>query len=67
MPAWRATADMHVCPLVTVLVPHVSGIVPMGSITVLINNLPAVRQGDLVMEAGPPNAIALGCITVQIG
>jgi uncharacterized Zn-binding protein involved in type VI secretion len=67
MPAWRATSDMHACPLVTALVPHVSGIVAMGSITVLINNLPAARQGDLVVEAGPPNAIALGCLTVQIG
>lgn len=66
-PAWRAITDTHTCPLVTVLVPHVGGVVAMGSTTVLINNLPAVRQGDLIVEAGPPNAIALGCPTVIIG
>lgn len=66
-PAWRAITDTHACPLVTVLVPHVGGVVAMGSTTVLINNLPAVRQGDLIVEAGPPNAIALGCPTVIIG
>ena len=67
MPAWRAGADMHNCPLVTVLVPHVGGVIPVGSVTVLINNLPAARQGDIIAEAGPPNAIAMGCPTVQIG
>ena len=66
-PAWRAVTDSHVCPLVTVLVPHVGGMVAVGSTTVLINNLPAARQGDLVVEAGPPNAIAMGCPTVIIG
>lgn len=67
MPAWRATSDMHTCPLVTLLVPHVGGVVAMGSMTVLINNLPAARQGDMVVESGPPNAIAMGCPTVMIG
>ncbi len=67
MPAWRATADMHTCPLVTVLVPHVGGVVAMGSLTVLINNLPAARQGDMIVESGPPNSIVMGCPTVMIG
>jgi uncharacterized Zn-binding protein involved in type VI secretion len=58
---------MHACPLITVLVPHVSGIVPMGSVTVLINSLPAARQGDLIVEAAPPNSIVMGCPTVEIG
>jgi uncharacterized Zn-binding protein involved in type VI secretion len=66
-PAWRAVTDSHVCPLVTVLVPHVGGVVAIGSTTVLINSLPAARQGDLIVEAGPPNAIAMGCPTVIIG
>jgi uncharacterized Zn-binding protein involved in type VI secretion len=66
-PAWRATADFHVCPLVTGVVPHVGGVVAMGSATVLINNLPAARQGDQIIESGPPNAIALGEPTVIIG
>lgn len=66
-PAWRATSDFHTCPLVTALVPHVGGVVALGSTTVLINNLPAARQGDIIVEAGPPNSIAVGCPTVQIG
>jgi uncharacterized Zn-binding protein involved in type VI secretion len=40
--------------------------VATGSPTVLINGLPAVRQGDMVMEA-PPNTILLGEFTVLIG
>ncbi len=67
MPAWRAAADFHTCPLVTVLVPHVGGMVAMGSMTVLINNLPAARQGDMIVESGPPNSIVMGCPTVIIG
>jgi len=36
--------------------------------TVLINNFPAARQGDMVMESGGgPNAIAMGLPTVLIG
>jgi len=67
MPAWRATADFHVCPLVSGVVPHVGGVVAMGSATVLINNLPAARQGDIIVESGPPNSIVMGCPTVVIG
>ncbi len=66
-PAWKANADFHGCPLVTGTVPHVGGIVAKGSITVLINNLPAVRQGDMIIEGGPPNVIVMGCPTVIIG
>ena len=67
MPSWRATTDMHTCPLVTAVVPHVGGVVAMGSTTVLINNLPAARQGDMIVESGPPNSIVMGCPTVMIG
>ena len=67
MPAWRATADFHTCPLASGTVPHVGGVVTLGSTTVLINNLPAARQGDMITEAAPPNTIAVGCPTVQIG
>jgi uncharacterized Zn-binding protein involved in type VI secretion len=65
-PAWRVGSDVHTCPLVTG-VPHVGGVVPIGSFTVLINNLFAARQGDMVLEAGPPNTIIMGCPTVMIG
>jgi uncharacterized Zn-binding protein involved in type VI secretion len=67
MPAWRAASDFHACPLVTGVVPHVGGVVAMGSATVLIGGLPAARQGDMIVESGPPNSIALGEMTVMIG
>jgi uncharacterized Zn-binding protein involved in type VI secretion len=67
-PAWRAASDVHACPLSDPgPKPHVGGTVLKGSITVLINNLPAARQGDQVQEAGAPNVIAAGCPTVLIG
>ncbi|HSK62434.1 MAG TPA: PAAR domain-containing protein [Pyrinomonadaceae bacterium] len=67
MPAWRATADTHLCPLVDGLKPHVGGVVAVGSVTVMIGGLPAARQGDLIVEAGAPNAISAGAPTVMIG
>ena len=66
-PAWRATSDMHACPLVDGVKPHVGGVVAVGSLTVMIGGLPATRQGDMVVEAGAPNAIAAGAPTVMIG
>jgi uncharacterized Zn-binding protein involved in type VI secretion len=66
-PAWRALADVHACPLVTGVVPHVGGTVAVGSSTVLINNMPAARQGDSIVESGPPNTIVGGEPTVIIG
>ena len=67
LPAWRATVDIHACPLVSGIVPHTGGPVMLGSVTVLINNLPAVRVGDVIVESGPPNTITAGCPTVLIG
>lgn len=67
MPAWRATADTHVCPLVDGVKPHVGGMVLMGSATVLIGGMPAARVGDQIVEAGAPNAIVAGAFTVLIG
>lgn len=67
MPAARV-GDMHVCPMVTVLVPHVGGpILPPGGIPVLIGGMPAARVGDMVTCVGPPDVIALGSFTVLIG
>ena len=44
------------------------GVVIDGSQTVLINNLPACRLGDTIIEAlGPPNKIIMGLPTVIIG
>jgi len=60
--------DMHICPMVTVLVPHVGGpIVGPGVPTVLIGNMPAAVMGDMCTCAGPPDTIILGSSTVLIG
>ena len=67
-PAARVT-DMHTCPMVTGLVPHVGGpILPPGGVTVLIGGLPAARVGDMATCVGPPDTIIPpGCPTVLIG
>lgn len=66
-PAARIT-DMHVCPLVTGLVPHVGGpILPPGCPQVLIGFLPAARVGDMAVCVGPPDVIAMGSTAVLIG
>jgi uncharacterized Zn-binding protein involved in type VI secretion len=66
MPAARL-GDMHVCPMVTGVVPHVGGPISLGSATVLIGGMPAARMGDLVMCTGPPDTVMNGCPTVLIG
>ncbi|MDQ6863712.1 MAG: PAAR domain-containing protein [Thermoproteota archaeon] len=66
MHAWRALVDVHTCPVVDGVKPHVGGMVQIGSKSVLINNFPAARMGDSVVEIGPPNAIVSGVITVSI-
>lgn len=59
---------MHVCPMVTGVVPHVGGpILPPGCPTVLIGGLPAARVGDMAVCVGPPDSIVLGSFTVLIG
>jgi len=64
MPASRIT-DMHTCPMVTVLVPHVGGpIIPPCAVTVLIGKLPAARVTDMLTCVGPPDVIAKGSMTV---
>lgn len=66
-PAARIT-DMHVCPMVTGIVPHVGGpILPPGCPTVLIGMLPAARVTDMLTCVGPPDVIVMGSPTVMIG
>lgn len=66
MPAARLT-DMHVCPMVTGVVPHVGGpISAPGAPTVLIGSLPAARVSDIAVCVGPPDTIAVGSPTVLI-
>lgn len=66
--AASAGADIHLCATPSPVPPHGAGVVINGSATVLINNLPASRSGDTILEAlGPPNTIARGATTVIIG
>jgi uncharacterized Zn-binding protein involved in type VI secretion len=58
---------MHVCPMVTGVVPHVGGPISLGCLTVLIGNLPAARLGDMCICVGPPDVIVLGSTSVLIG
>lgn len=64
-PAARLT-DMHVCPLVNGVVPHVGGPITLGSPTVLIGNMPAARVTDMATCVGPPDIIVMGSVTVLI-
>jgi uncharacterized Zn-binding protein involved in type VI secretion len=67
MPAARLS-DMHVCPMVTGIIPHVGGpILPPCQITVLTQKLPQARVGDMAVCVGPPDVIALGSFTVLVG
>jgi uncharacterized Zn-binding protein involved in type VI secretion len=66
-PAARLT-DMHVCPMVTVLVPHVGGpVVGPGVPTVMIGKMPAAVVGDSCVCVGPTDTIVKGSATVMIG
>ncbi|AFD07205.1 PAAR domain-containing protein [Solitalea canadensis] len=61
-------SDMHVCPMVTGVVPHVGGpILPAGVPTVLIGGLPAATVGDMCVCTGPPDLIVKGSSSVFIG
>lgn len=56
-PAARVT-DMHVCPMVTGIVPHVGGpILPPAAVTVLTCKLPQARLTDMCVCVGPPDII----------
>jgi uncharacterized Zn-binding protein involved in type VI secretion len=64
----KGAPDMHMCPMPSPVPPHGPGYVIDGSQTVLTNGLPQCRQGDTILEAlGPPNKIAMGCMTVIVG
>ncbi len=60
--------DIHGCTTPSPVPPHGPGVVINGSATVQINNLPACRMGDTLLEAiGPPNGVTSGDPTVIIG
>lgn len=67
-PAARVS-DVHVCPMVDGVKPHVGGpVLPAASVpTVLIEGLPAAVQGTMCQCAGPPDVIVMGSPAVLIG
>lgn len=62
-PAARMT-DMHTCPMVTGVVPHVGGPVMGTAATVLVGSLPAAVVGDTAICVGPTDTVAKGSATV---
>lgn len=66
MPAARLS-DMHICPMVTGLVPHVGGpVLPTCSINVLTGMLPQARVTDMATCVGPPDILVKGSPTVLV-
>ncbi|MCI0440473.1 MAG: PAAR domain-containing protein, partial [Chloroflexi bacterium] len=57
MPA-AVVGDLHTCPMVTGVVPHVGGpVLPPGVPTVLISGRPAAVVGGMATCVGPPDSI----------
>ena len=68
MPPAARISDMHVCPMLTGVVPHVGEpIIGPGAPTVFIAGMPAAVVGDMVTCTGPPDSIIKGSATVMIG
>ena len=65
-PAARIT-DMHTCPVVTLLVPHVGGPIVSGFFTVITGGMPQARITDVATCAGPPDVIVQGSSSVIVG
>ena len=62
-----AVTNMHVCPMVTGVVPHVGGpIIGPGAPNVMINGKPAALMGDMCTCMGPPDVIAMGNPSILI-
>ena len=66
MPASRM-GDMHICPMVTVLVPHVGGPIILGAFNVLVGGTPQARMLDMCICVGPPSMVMLGSFTTLVG
>ena len=59
--------SMHVCPSVTVIVPHVGGPIIGTAATVLVGGPPAAVIGDKGVCVGPPDTVAAASGTVMAG
>ncbi len=67
MPPAARVGDLHVCPMVTGVVPHVGGpILPPCAPTVITGYMPQARMGDMATCVGPPDVIVKGSPTVLV-
>lgn len=66
LPASRI-GDLHTCPMVTGVVPHVGGPFILGSSTVLVGMMPQSRVTDQLTCVGPPDVAIKGEPTVLVG
>ena len=67
MPAARV-GDLHICPMVTGVVPHVGGpILPPGGVPTLVGGMPAARMSDMAFCVGPPDTVVKGSSKCLIG
>jgi len=65
--ACRVT-DLHLCPAVTVVVPHFGGpAYAAAPVTVVAEGLPALRLADFATCLGPPDVAFEGAATVLVG
>ncbi len=68
MPPVCHLEDLHVCPMVTGVVPHFGGpIEGPGCEEVLVGEMPVSVMGDEIVCVGPPDMVALGFPTVLAG
>lgn len=68
MPPAARVGDMHTCPMVDGVKPHVGGpVMPPGVPTVMIGGMPAATVGNQATCASAPDVIIKGSGTVMIG
>lgn len=67
LPAARFS-DLHICPMITGVIPHVGGPVVQAICTnVLIGSLPPVQLGCQLVCTGPPDIVMAGSTSVLVG
>ena len=67
MPPAARLLDMHTCPMVTGIVPHVGGpILPPCAPTVITMGMPQAKVGDMLTCVGPPDVIVKGSAGVMV-
>jgi uncharacterized Zn-binding protein involved in type VI secretion len=68
VPLAARLTDMHVCPMITGIVPHVGGpVMGPGAATVLTCYLPQAQATNMCLCVGPLDVIAMGSPTVLAG